>query len=42
MGADAPTIVFIRDSSLISTRFSRDSTWCLSGLGLRLAVFDGF
>jgi len=32
----------LRDSSLISTRFSRDSTWCLSGLGLRLAVFDGF
>ena len=31
-----------RDSSLISTRLSRDSTWCLSGLGLRLAVFDGF
>ena len=32
----------IRDSSRISTRLSRDSTWCLSGLGLRLAVFDGF
>ena len=30
------------DSSRISTRLSRDSTWCLSGLGLRLAVFDGF
>ena len=30
------------DSSLISTRLSRDSAWCLSGLGLRLAVFDGF
>src|SRR5271157_5815808 len=31
-----------RDSSLISTRLSRDSTLCLSGLRLRLAVFDGF
>src|SRR5271157_922147 len=30
------------DSSLISTRLSRDSTVCLSGLRLRLAVFDGF
>src|SRR5271157_2510161 len=29
------------DSSLISTRLSRDSTLCLSGLRLRLAVFDG-
>jgi hypothetical protein len=31
-----------RDSSLISTRLSRDLTLCLSGLRLRLAVFDGF
>ena len=31
-----------RDSSLISTRLSRDFTLCLSGLRLRLAVFDGF
>ena len=30
------------DSSLISTRLSRDFTLCLSGLRLRLAVFDGF
>ena len=30
------------DSSLISTRLSRDLTLCLSGLRLRLAVFDGF
>ena len=32
----------IGDSSRNSTRLSRDSTWCLSGLGLRLAVLDGF
>ncbi len=32
----------IGDSSLISTRLSRDLTLCLSGLRLRLAVFDGF
>jgi len=34
--------VDFRDSSLISTRLSRDLTLCLSGLRLRLAVFDGF
>ena len=40
--AQATTGRINRDSSLISTRLSRDSTWCLSGLGLRLAVLDGF
>src|SRR5208337_3798658 len=39
---DANRFHRFRDSSLISTRLSRDFTLCLSGLRLRLAVFDGF
>ena len=35
-------LVINRDSSPISTRLSRDLTLCLSGVRLRLAVFDGF